>query len=338
VIVALTVEMRSLAGGGRKPSRPRQLRPKPQLSLSFMDEARSDDATISRTLHRAIKAEGMRAGLCTQLCWPGAFLGGEGVEDDATRAWNFCTALYYKARGIPWRVTGLAKNTCYVGISFFRPIGEPEMLQTSMAQAFSDRGEGVVLLGETFPWDSRKQGAPRLSKESARRLLEGVIKLYSEHLRQVPARVVVHKSSLLAAEELEGFEEAIPSTTSFHDFVSVGHTSIRFMRAGAEPPLRGTLIEIAPKRYLLYTRGYVPFLRVYPGLRIPRPLYVTQHVGSGGVTEVLAEVLALTKMNWNSAVFGRSEPITLGFARTVGLILSELPKDVAPKPFYRFYM
>jgi hypothetical protein len=137
---------------------------------------------------------------------------------------------------------------------------------------------------------------------------------------------------------LDGFREAIPSTTPFYDFLSVGRTPIRFMRAGAEPPLRGTLIEIATKRYLLYTRGYVPFLRVYPGLRIPRPLYIAQHVGSGAVTEVLSEVLALTKMNWNSAVFGRSEPITLGFARTVGLILSELPKDVVPKPFYRYYM
>ena len=124
----------------------------------------------------------------------------------------------------------------------------------------------------------------------------------------------------------------------YSDFLSVGRTPIRFMRAGAEPPLRGTLIEVAAKRYLLYTRGYVPFLRVYPGLRIPRPLYIAQHVGSGAVTEVLSEVLALTKMNWNSAVFGRSEPITLGFARTVGLILSELPKDVTPKPYYRFYM
>jgi hypothetical protein len=110
------------------------------------------------------------------------------------------------------------------------------------------------------------------------------------------------------------------------------------MRAGAEPPLRGTLIEIAKQRYLLYTRGYVPFLRVYPGLRIPRPLYIAQHLGSGAVTEVLAEVLALTKMNWNSAVFGRSEPITLGFSRTVGLILSELPAGIVAKPFYRYYM
>lgn len=337
VVVALTSAMRALAGGGRNPSK-RPRKPKPQLALSFMDEPRAEDDSISRTLHRAVKAEGMRAGLCTQLSWPKTFAGTDDVEDDATRAWNFCTALYYKARGIPWRVTGLAKNTCYVGVSFFRPIREPGMLQTSMAQAFSDRGEGVVLLGETFEWDPRKQGAPRLTRASARKLLENVVALYTEHLRQPPARIVVHKSSAISPDELEGFREAIPSTTPFYDFLSVGRTPIRFMRAGAEPPLRGTLIEIATKRYLLYTRGYVPFLRVYPGLRIPRPLYIAQHVGSGAVTEVLSEVLALTKMNWNSAVFGRSEPITLGFARTVGLILSELPKDVIAKPFYRYYM
>jgi hypothetical protein len=26
------------------------------------------------------------------------------VEDEATRAWNFFTAIYYKARGVPWRL------------------------------------------------------------------------------------------------------------------------------------------------------------------------------------------------------------------------------------------
>jgi hypothetical protein len=339
VIVALTSAMRTLAGGGRLPARrPRAPRARPQLTLAFMDDPRPADDSISRTLHRAIKAEGMRTGLCTQMCWPGSFIGGEGVEDDATRAWNFCTALYYKATGIPWRITGLAKNTCYVGISFFRPLRQPGMLQTSMAQAFSDRGEGVVLLGDSFEWDPRKQGSPRLSRAGARGLLERVLALYTDHIRQPPSRVVVHKSSLLSQDEVGGFQEAIPSTVPYHDFLSVGRTGIRFMRAGAEPPLRGTLIEIAKRRYLLYTRGYVPFLRVYPGLRIPRPLHIAQHVGSGAVTEVLAEVLALTKMNWNSAVFGRSEPITLGFSRTVGLILSELPRGFAPKASYRYYM
>jgi hypothetical protein len=33
------------------------------------------------------------------LIWPASLVGGADVQDDATRAWNFCTAIYYKAGG-----------------------------------------------------------------------------------------------------------------------------------------------------------------------------------------------------------------------------------------------
>ncbi|MBN2561756.1 MAG: hypothetical protein JXQ75_12580 [Phycisphaerae bacterium] len=280
----------------------------------------------------------MKAGLPTQLAWPGTFAGGEGVEDDATRAWNFCTALYYKAGGVPWRVRGLAKNTCYVGISFYRPISDGGVLQTSMAQAFSDRGEGLVLRGESFEWDTKTQGAPRLTRDSARRLLSDVLAHYATHLRQRPVRVVVHKSSGYGDDELAGFKDALGPEMPFYDFLSIRKSDIRFLRTGDEPPIRGTAVEVAPHRYVFYTRGYVPFLRIYPGMRVPRPLLVTQHRGAGNVAEVLAEILSLTKLNWNSAAFAHAEPITLAFSRTVGLILSELPADTQPQPLYRYYM
>ena len=60
--------------------------------------------------------------------------------------------------------------------------------------------------------------------------------------------------------------------------------------------------------------------------------------GSAPVTEVLKEFFALTRMNWNSADFASAEPITLGFSRKIGLILSELPADVTPERSFRFYM
>lgn len=339
VLVALPMEVRAKAGDGRRPPRRRKAKEAPrQLQLSFLDEPRPERASDSRTLHRAIKAEGMRFGLPTQLAWPTTFSSGEGRQDDATRAWNFCTALYYKAGGVPWRVTGLAKNTCYVGISFYRPIGVSGELQTSMAQAFSDRGDGVVLRGSSFPWDSRRQGPPHLTREAALSLLGGVIEQYVKHHRQMPTRVVVHKSSWFSEEELAGMESALDGKVPYYDFLSVARSDIRFLRVGAEPPIRGTVIQVAPRRYVVYTRGYVPFLKLYPGLRIPHPLQVAHPKGSGSVTELLAEFLALTRMNWNSADFAAAEPITLGFARKIGLILSELPLDVTPATSFRFYM
>lgn len=342
VLVALPEEVRKAAGGGRRPmrrSRTTPATPQLELELSFLDERRPEPESKSRTLHRAMKAEGMRVGLPTQLAWPTTFTGGEGRQDDATRAWNFCTALYYKAGGIPWRVAGLAKNTCYVGISFFRPLGTSGVLQTSMAQAFSDRGEGIVLRGSSFEWDARELGPPHLSREAAKELLLAMLEQYKHTHRITPTRVVVHKSSLFSAEEIAGIEDALAATgVVFFDFLSVSRSDIRFLRVGNEPPLRGTVIQIAGKRYVFYTRGHVPFLKLYPGLRIPRPMDVRHAGGSGAVTELAQEFLALTRMNWNSADFASAEPITLGFSRKIGLILSELPQDVPPQRSFRFYM
>ncbi|MCC7542749.1 MAG: hypothetical protein IT379_41420 [Deltaproteobacteria bacterium] len=337
VVVALPDQVRRVAGAGRRPGARRKVaKPQHQLQLSFLDARTPEPWSTSRTLHRVVKAEGMRVHIPTQLVWPTTLEGGEGVQDDATRAWNFCTALYYKAGGVPWRVSGLDRGTCYVGISFYRPMGASDTLQTSMAQAFSDRGEGTVLRGTPVKWDKRN-GPPCLSRAGARDLLAGVLTQFAKHHQQSPTRVVVYKSSQFSADEKAGIRDALGESVPYHDLLSLTPSTIRFLRLGKEPPVRGTIVQVDRGRYVVYTRGYVPFLRLYPGLRIPMPLDV-RHEGSRAVTDVIAELIALTRMNWNSADFAAAEPITLGFARTVGLILSELPPDVTPETVFRYYM
>jgi argonaute-like protein implicated in RNA metabolism and viral defense len=50
------------------------------------------------------------------------------------------------------------------------------------------------------------------------------------------------------------------------------------------------------------------------------------------------EILALTKMNWNSSEGIGRHPITISFARKVGLLMTELSDNQKPNPSYRFYM
>ena len=53
------------------------------------------------------------------------------------------------------------------------------------------------------------------------------------------------------------------------------------------------------------------------------------------------EILALTKLNWNSAKFYIKAPITIAFSRRVGGILREIPPDMDPKEIgtkFKFYM
>ena len=210
-----------------------------------------------------------------------------------------------------------------------------------MAQTFSDQGEGIVLRSEPFNWDtSRQSKTPHLPKEVASDLMRRVISSYEGVHHQPPSRIVVHKWQRYALEEREGFIEAITEATGVHsyDLVAFGSRGIRFFRAGQEPPLRGTLVTLAPQNVVLFTRGYVPYLGSYPGMRTPRPIEVVEHFGSSPMKKLCEEILALTKMDWNSATFAGKDPITTAFSKDVGEILAEIPPSVTPKTTYRFYM
>jgi hypothetical protein len=82
----------------------------------------------------------------------------------------------------------------------------------------------------------------------------------------------------------------------------------------------------------------VPYLKTYPGPRVPTPLEILEIHGDDDIIQVAKEILALTKLNWNSSKFFTKYPITIKFSREVGKILSELPLDSLIQPHYRFYM
>ncbi len=50
---------------------------------------------------------------------------------------------------------------------------------------------------------------------------------------------------------------------------------------------------------------------------------VGRHVGDSSAQALLAEVLLMTKMNWNSACFAEKLPVTVRFANEVGTILRD---------------
>jgi hypothetical protein len=56
------------------------------------------------------------------------------------------------------------------------------------------------------------------------------------------------------------------------------------------------------------------------------------------VVRLATEVLALARMNWNTAFDTTGAPITLRFARQVGGIMAEVGEATTPHPSYRFYM
>ena len=258
-------------------------------------------------------------------------------QEPASFAWNFSTALFYKANGKPWRLAKLKQDTCYVGISFYRDkLTFNREIQTSMAQVFAHSGEGLVLRG-TEVYVDEKSKEPHLSENQAKELLLDALNNYTEIAGRTPTRVVVHKSTLFTKPEQKGFSDAIGNIK--RDFVTITKRTkgIRFMRMGSYPVLRGTLISLTEKEHILFTSGYISRIRTYPGHSIPQPLLII-HEGDSEIKEICNEILGLTKLNWNTTEFSTELPITLAFSTKVGQILSELDKNIPLQNHYRFYM
>lgn len=295
----------------------------------------------SSNFWRALKSGAMKFNMPTQIVWPNTLAPKQDSQQrqhDSTIAWNFSVALHYKGSGFPWTMTRMKKGTCYVGISFFKDLtDETKKMRTSMAQIFTYTGEGLILRGDKFEWDADKDRSPHLNKIGAKELLSQAIELYTKRIGQIPERVVVHKSSKYWDEEKEGFDEAL-NGIKYHDLIAFGERDIRFFRYGQFPPLRGSVIQLGKKNYLLYTRGFSPYLRTYPGAHVPLPLEILEHFGESSADIVLTEILALSKMNWNSSEFSLAKPITLLFSKRVGEVMASLPDDVDPKHEYLYYM
>lgn len=305
------------------------------------DYTTAEHGAVHRDLRRALKASAMKYRIPTQLLQPATAEGRD--QTPASRiAWNFFTGMYCKAGGYAWSPYGLAPGTCYVGIGFYRPLGSrfPTM-QTSLVQAFDDRGEGLVLRGHDFDWDPSKTGSnsPHLTADAAQRLMAMALDQYAQVMHQTPTRVVVHKTSRFWPDERDGFRTAIEARVRRYDLMALEpQSTVRLITTSKYPPLRGTRFTVGDLDYL-YTTGYIAALNEFHGVHVPSPLQVADHIGQDTPREaLLKEVLALTKLNWNSAALGGLLPITIKFSRLVGEIMREVPRDREPLPQFKFYI
>jgi hypothetical protein len=307
-----------------------------------LDDDDEDDKKEIREINfrRLLKAQVMHLGKPIQLTISQSLdSNATGRQDDATKAWNFTTALYYKAnQTVPWKLVSNINrpSVCFVGISFYRS-RDRKMLNSSLAQIFDELGNGVILRGT--PIILKKDRAPHLNVNQAYELLHRALDEYNVALETSPARMVIHKSSSFNDEEMDGFKQAIrDARVSAVDFVNILDSNIRLFRDGIYPPHRGTHIELDTVTHLLYTRGSVEYYRTYTGKYIPQPLEIRIIESDESPGQICKEILGLTKMNWNNTQFDQKYPITLGCARKVGQIMKYVPDDENPQIRYSFYM
>lgn len=303
-----------------------------------VDEDDEDNHSIEINFRRLLKAKAMEYNIPIQIVRDRIVKPSKEMQDEATIAWNFFTALYYKASGTPWALRkDETSNTCFAGISFYKS-RDKSTTQTSVTQIFNEQGNGVILRGTPVK-ESKKDKQPHLSEQQAFDLLYNSLKEYYEAVKIYPQRLVIHKSSNYSEEEIKGFEKvAEKMNINSLDLVTIMPTNFRLYREGNYPPLRGTMLSLDKQRHFLYTRGFVDYYGTYPGRYIPSPIEIRLFSYDESPEQICNEILALTKMNWNNTQFDRKFPITIDCSRNVGEILKYLGEDQKPQIKYSFYM
>lgn len=292
-----------------------------------------------QNFRRYLKAKAMQFNIPIQIVRDRIAKPTSDMQDEATIAWNFYTAIYYKASGTPWALIrkDSSETTCYAGISFYKS-RDRKVTETSIAQIFNELGKGVILRGEEVEL-KKYDRTPHLSEEQAFNLLTQSLNEYYDSVKIYPKRLVLHKTSYFNEDEINGFRQAGKEChINQLDLITIQESDIRLYRQGNYPPMRGTHFSLSERHHVLYTRGSVPFFETYPGKYIPSPIEIKLAYYDESPNLICDEILALTKMNWNNTQFDRKFPITIECARNVGEILKYLDNLDSMQLKYSFYM
>jgi hypothetical protein len=264
------------------------------------------------------------------------------VQEPARIAWNLATTVYFKgARSQPWQIADVRPRVCYVGLVFKEdPTPKQAGDACCAAQMFLNSGNGVVFRGALGPWRSSKSREFHLDAKNAEALVNEVVSAYSRDHSGPPDELFIHARQRFEEKEWEGFKAAVPASTRLVGVRIRPTQDLRLFRPKADTPvLRGTAVTMSRREGYLWTTGYIPRLRTYPGFETPKPIVVEINRGEADLLTAMRDVLGLTKINYNACDYSSGLPVTLKFADRVGEILTASPKgmEAPPMPF-RFYI
>ncbi|MGE0175251.1 MAG: hypothetical protein AB7T49_20870 [Oligoflexales bacterium] len=260
------------------------------------------------------------------------------VQDAATIAWNLCTTAYFKSGGKPWKLADIRPGVCYIGLVFKRQRAKEKGNACCAAQMFLDSGDGLVFRGADGPWYSRETKEYHLDREAAEELIRRAVEAYRNEADEYPKELFIHSKGHFSDDEWQGFQAAVSPETKLVGVRIQDSKDIKLFREGDWPVIRGSALYLSDKLGYLWTRGFVARLDTYYGADVPNPILVEIDKGNGDLQQVMEDVMALTKVNFNACLYGDGMPVTLRFADRVGEILTSAPlTDKAPLPF-KFYI
>ncbi len=316
-----------------------------------------EDKDTDFDLHDTVKAVAAQLGLTTQIVTDDAL----SYRCRASVAWRLGTALYAKAGWIPWKLDTqrlpLDVNSAYIGLSYaMRTTADGSTaFVTCCSQVFDADGGGM----EFVAYDVGQGADPRnpyLSRDDMRLVMARSLALYQDrHAGRSPRELVVHKQTPFQPQEVAGCCDAWGATTNL-SCISITRPPWRGVtldapKAGETKGVpsyalpRGTAFQLDDRSVLLWLGGNAPRATLtgqdnyfQGGKGIPRPLLLTRDAGAGPLDYVAAQVLALSKMDWNNDSLYDGLPCTIRYAKVLAKTIKHMP-DLAPQPYdYRLFM
>jgi hypothetical protein len=328
-----------------------------KTQISFLSEYQEDKVTpyyFELNFHNQLKARLLKSRALTQIIRestiaPWDFPDSKGRPSrsmdkfQASVAWNISTAVYYKCGGRPWKINEIRDGVCYIGLVFKRLAdGSDGGNACCAAQMFLDSGDGVVFKGNVGPWFNPENGDYHLSRKAAAELVTLALDSYQTNRGQKPSELFLHGRVQFNDAEWAGFADAVDNKTNLVGVQIRENNDLKLFRKAKMPVLRGTAYIHSKRKAYLWSKGYIPRLQTYPGREVPNPLYIDICRGRIDIDVVLNDLLALTKLNYNTCIFADGVPVTLRFADAVGEILtagpisSKINNNEIPLPFRHY--
>ncbi|SIL85752.1 Uncharacterised protein [Mycobacteroides abscessus subsp. abscessus] len=305
-------------------------------------------------LHDQLKASCAPMGTPTQVLWEDSALS---FPYKCSLAWRLSIALYAKAGGTPWRLhRDSDADVAYVGLSYAIRGGTTDGFVTCCSQVFDADGGGMDFVAYDIGAGIDLEN-PHLSRDQMRAVMSRSVRLYQDrHAGHLPRRVVVHKTTNFRDDEADAVIDAWAACQEIECVRVQSSTPWRGVQLVAPqskgnksqpdnwPVRRGTVQFLSGRDALLYVNGVAPGLgtgsaNFYQGGKsIPSPLLVTRDAGSGPLERTAADVLALSKMDWNNDALYDPLPVTIRYSQTLARVIahaSDLPNAVYP---YRLFM